>query len=273
MSTTPGFRLSKWYMDCCTKEGDACICYAAELSLKGVKLGYSSWLHCSPAGSLDSRQTFLKGTLPEKQGETITWSCPGLQVEGKWEGMVPSAKSCLQFVDKARSCRWTCLQPRSRVELRIGGHSYEGTGYTELLEMSIPPWQLPVSELYWGRFHGEYGTTLTWVIWKGEFPLFILLEGDKEIQAKHFNTDPEGSRLEWDVNSLEFEKTFTIRAGNIGDTVLKSLPSLIRNLLPDSILLLNENKWYGRASLDRPGGREPGVAIHEVIYFDSPTPA
>lgn len=262
------FSLSKWYLDCCTKEGEACIIYAAELTLYGIKLTYSSHLLCSPEGTLETKQTFLNGSLPVlKEDSTIVCDSSKLNFHGTWSPLTPPAPRINQYEKNGKYCHWTCLQAKSQVDLSLSGRAITGIGYAERLDMTLPPWELPVKQLYWGRFHGEKGTTLSWIIWEGSFPFSILLRGNTPIKADDLLASPSGNTLSWGNHSLFFHQTHIIRTGKIGDTVLPSLPSMIKGLLPQKILNLKENKWFGDAVFSSGEEKERGTAIHELVSF------
>lgn len=47
---------------------------------------------------------------------------------------------------------WKCYQPASKVKLKIKDQVLEGSGYAKQLIITIPPWEIPMNELRWGRF-------------------------------------------------------------------------------------------------------------------------
>lgn len=270
------FSLTKYYMDCVTSEGEVVLCYASELTAGSVRLRQSSVLvHSEEGGSL-SRQTFFRGALPVFRNGNWLWRCPALGVRGSWSGEAfPAPPVNLYEPEEGRDVTWQCLLPRAEVRLSMGGRNETGVGYVECLTMSLEPWKLPVDSLHWGRFHGEEGEALTWIIWEGAHPLGLLLEGSgcsSSVPPAH--ASPDGSRISFGEGLhrkvLECSCSKVLRTGDISRTALRYLPSSVRRLLPQSILHLQETKWAGPACLFCGNGVRPGFSIHEVVHFHPP---
>ncbi len=262
------FSLCKYYMDCVTPSGEVMLCYASDLMIGGVHLRQSSIL--IRAEQSRSRQSFLRGTLPREEEEGWVWNCPALGVRGQWMKempVVPPVK--LYETESGKSVVWQCLALKADACISLKGEAAKkGVGYVECLKMDMEPWELPLMTLHWGRYHGEEGEALAWIVWEGEHPLVLLLEEDRILPLpSQVKAACDGSRLELEGLTLEFSRRDVLRSGDISRTALRYFPRAVRQLLPHSILHLKETKWAGPARLFRTGRELSGFAIHELVHF------
>lgn len=125
-----------------------------------------------------------------------------------------------------------------------------GLGYVERLEMTLPPWQLPIEELRWGRFTAE-SADAAWIEWRGPQPLRLAWRNGAEV----------------DSVDVAFKGRSTLREGPLAKTVFSKVP-VLRKSLPVAMLSVDETKWRSRATLQVPGA-DPvsGWAIHEVVKW------
>ena len=72
------------------------------------------------------------------------------------------------------------MQPRSRVEVLVGDCEFNGLGYAECLTVTVPPWQLPIRQLRWGRFVAP-DRSLAWIDWQGPFSTSISIIDSRQI--------------------------------------------------------------------------------------------
>lgn len=262
------FSLTKYYMDCVTDSGEVVLCYASDLRVGGVHLLQSSILVHGEKSY--SRQSFLRGKLPEKEEGGWVWNCPTLGVKGKWQSDAPAASPVKLYETKeGKSVVWQCLALKADVCISLKGEAEKkGVGYVECLNMDLEPWKLPLESLYWGRLHGATVEALAWIVWEGSEPLALLLKGNKvsyissPVKARH-----DGTALELEGMSFEFSCRDVLRSGDISGTALRYLPRMVRHLLPDSILHLKETKWAGPARVLNSSGELSGFVIHEVVHF------
>lgn len=267
------FALTKYYMDCVTSSGKVILCYASDLTVGSMRLRQSSLLMHSREGRACSRQTFFRGVLPAAADGGWTWRCPALGVRGVWTGEeAPAPAFTLYEPEEGRNVVWQCLAPRAQACLSVGGRREEGCGYMECLTMTLEPWKLPVDFLYWGRFHGDEGGALTWILWEGDHPLSLLLDGGGRIlPSPAMRAAPDGARIEFGGGpaggSLEFSRESVLRTGDVSRTALRYVPQTVKRMLPPSILHLHETKWAGTARLLGPDGDRSGFSIHEVVHF------
>ena len=246
------FSLRKWYLDCVAEDGEVLIAYQAELRWGRLSLRYASVLQLDGA-----RSTLRDCPAPRLSGERISWEAPALHLSGTWDALAPAAE-----VELIPGVRWRCLQPRSRVELRVGGRPLRGLGYAEELELTIPPWRLPIDELRWGRFAGESHGAV-WIEWRGPHPLSLtLIDG---VRAEAIRIAEDGIRA--GSAELRLTEPRVLRSGRIGETALSIIPDLSK-LFPGRIVGLEETKWRARGTLEVPSAEaEQGWAIHEVVRW------
>jgi hypothetical protein len=252
------FSLRKWYLDCVSESGEVCIAYRAELRLGAAELSAAGILRFDDRRGLRTRWTAR--SCPEPVGEDLlTWEAGVLDVAARFERLdPPCSETLLDGPDGV--VRWTCLHPRSKVEMRLGGEWLRGAGYAEVLELTVPPWKLPIDQLRWGRLltpsHG-----LVWIDWEGSHPQrLVLLDGRRvagSLEADGLRAGEARARLR-DLRVL--------RSGRIGELVLSVVPAL-EQLVPGRVLGLGETKWRSRGALRVGSSEEEGWTIHELVRW------
>lgn len=252
------FSLAKWYMDCVTGSGDAAILYCADFGWGGAHLTYSSVL-LAIGGTTKSRSSMCRFRLVASGGEILT-EIPKLGVSGRWKSDAAPVEKTV-FESAAGMVRWNCLQPRSLVKLRVGERELTGLGYAECLTMTLPPWQLPLRELRWGRFVSA-ADSLTWVDWQGKHTSSFAVHNGCVCELLSVSDSEIAIR----DATLCMEESLTLRAGRLGATVLPGAPALGR-LLPRSLADIEEEKWRSRGTLSAPGYKSKGWVIHEVVHW------
>ena len=180
MDKSSSFLLSKWYLDCIAKNGDGVIVYVADLRWKAWHMRYASTLRFS-GEKVESTTSIRKCSLPESANGQIVVRLPHVAIEGVWSGFAaPVERTILKT--GAVAVHWNCLQPASRVKLVLdSSREMTGLGYAECLEISIPPWKLPLNELHWGRFVTE-SESLVWIDWRGPYSRRILVHNGGELE-------------------------------------------------------------------------------------------
>jgi len=259
-----GFTLSKWYLDCVAEDGDAFVAYAAEARWGPVALKYASTLRRRPGAEVATVETTLREVpWPVETEQAVTWQAPLLGVEGRWTAIDPSIEATVLESDEG-SVRWRCLQPRARAAVVQGDVPVAGLGYVETLTLTLPPWRMPIDELWWGRFLGET-SSLVWIDWRGPHTRRLAwLDGDEVAVAR---IDPEGLASDTGDVRLTVEPGGLLRRGALGRTALAIVPAVDR-LLPVRILAADETKWCARGVLDVRGrARDRGWVIHEVVRW------
>jgi hypothetical protein len=132
-----------------------------------------------------------------------------------------------------------------------------------MLELTLPPWRLPIWELRWGRFV-THGHSLVWNHWKGPRPLsFVALDGatGEAAEVSETRVVVGGSGA-----VLEMREPRVLRSGRLGQTALSKIP-LVREHLPLRMLQVRETKWLSRAALSVDGATHEGWAVHELVRW------
>lgn len=251
------FKLVKWYADVIDHKGDGLIAYKAKLSWKSLKVGYEGLI---PVGNckLKSNHRFGRITSPEVGETSMLWKTN--QFIGTWRATAPSIKKYLQD-SVSGSVTWDCYQPRSHVEVIIGNSRLEGEGYAEKLEATIPPWELPIEKLYWGRY-GSERNALVWIQWIGQEPLQLILFNGKEESDGKITSDS----VQFGETSLRLPRN-TIRKGTLGEIVMSGVKRMAR-YFPSRILNAQEEKWSGFTDLLVKGNIiDRGSVIHEQVVW------
>jgi hypothetical protein len=252
------FALVKWYMDCVTERGDLALVYCAELRWRGIRASYSSVLTVREA-STESRSSMGSYRLSATSGQ-ISVEIPRLRVSGIWKADAAPAERIV-YENAGGRAHWNCLQPRSLVDLRIGEREFSGLGYAECLTLTVPPWQLPMRELRWGRFVSPEDA-LAWVDWKGEYATSFAIHNGQACETLTVSDSEVVTR----GGSLRMAESFSIRAGRVGSTVLPGAPALGK-LLPRSLFNIEEQKWRSRGAFTEGDRSSHGWVIHEVVHW------
>jgi hypothetical protein len=168
MHNLAGFRLRKWYLDAVSVDGEVFVGYQARLEFGQLSVQHASFLLSPQRGSGRAASTWTRAPSPERDSSGICWSVPRLGVRGTWTAR-GAAISRKLFHSNEGMVDWNCLLPTAHVCLDFSdGRRLEGQGYAEVLEMTIPPWRLPIQELRWGRFLADDGSAFAvWIDWRG----------------------------------------------------------------------------------------------------------
>ena len=254
--------LRKWYLDCVTEEGELCIGYAARLKWRRADLRYSSVLHRDQAGRVGVSSSLRGTSLPEQVDDAIHWNAPELKLSGSWLRRSPAIAETLCTMDDG-TLQWECLQPRAEVSVNLGGKILNGLGYVETIDLSIPPWKLPLETLRWGRF-ASADESIVWIRWDGELPKTLLFRNGARC-AGAVVADHEVSSL--DGVLLALCSSCVLRSGPLRSGALSIIPRLT-NLFPRSVLDVSESKWLSKGALTLYGvPASAGWAIHEEVKF------
>ena len=223
-----------------------------------------SAVHVPFASSLlfaDSRlttKTTIRGDPePELRDDSLSWSSPSLGLTADY-----TARSNGGGQQLHESVSWRCVMPRADAVVQLPDRTIRGAGYAEVLELSIAPWQLPISELLWGRATCN-GTSLVWIRWIGAVPLQIVFRDGVAEQPARIDDDEvvlaDGTRIEMRDRAVIREETLA--------STLKPLGAMA-SLLPRSLTHTMERKWRSRGTIfagDRP--IDEGWVIHERVTF------
>lgn len=244
--------LSKWYLDVATSDGRCAIVYVARLRLLRISLHVQGLLLLG-SGGLRSRWSLLPARPARQDGARLRFSHSSLGVQYRIDAVDPPFRSRL-LVDRGGVVDWDCRAPRGEAVVRVGGETLRGLGYAERVRVTLPPWELPVRELRWGRLLSPSGG-LVWVSWEGPEPVRLALRDGRTARL-----DGAGDgQVSVDGVTHPLRRVATLRAARLSRT----LPSAVRRRLPPIGLGLSETKWLARGSV---GGMD-GLAIHEVVRW------
>jgi hypothetical protein len=245
-------------MDCVTDAGDVVIVYCADLRWHGVHA-----LLCSVLEGNEIQvgtRTSISSFRVSSDGGRISAELPKLGVSGTWEADATAVERTVYEHGTGR-VHWSCLQPRSLAHVRVGDRELNGLGYAECLTMTIPPWQLPMRELRWGRFVSPQDS-LAWVDWQGPYSTSFANHNGKEL-TPHTVSESE---VAVDGATLRMEAGLPLRSGRLGSTILPGAPAIAK-LLPLSIFKVEEHKWRCLGKLAMRERTSSGWVIHEVVHW------
>jgi len=259
----PGkFHLSKWYADCVSDSGDVLIAYYGLAQWRGITLHYSSLLTLFGSGPPRARYSISKSGAPSFDGSTLCWKSHSLRFEGDWKSIYPPHLETI-FSSNQGTVEWNCLQPRAGVEIHCANNKVLcGLGYAERVEMTIPPWEIPIHELYWGRFLSP-SASLIWMDWRGPFAKRILLHNGSSVVG---GAVTENQVLFGTNGELTLGKGAILRQGKLGYVALAAMPG-VRTFLPRRILGVQETKWRSHAQMKVSAEVSDGWSIHEVVKW------
>jgi hypothetical protein len=201
--------------------------------------------------------------LPEATENTITWESDALSCTGHWERKGQSLSKQELYKGNDGVVQWDVLFPLSEVHIeRFGAATnHQGFGYVETLELTIPPWRLPLNELIWGRFVSPE-LSLVWVKWSGSHPIELVFCNGSKVEKPSVSTD----EVHWQTGTLKHINARTLREGPIIKTALKKIPG-ITSVFPRQILNLHETKWLSASEVIIHGKKYYGWSIHELVKF------
>ena len=255
------FSLSKWYLDVVADDGALAIGYAARLVLGPLVIDYASLLACDAHGAVTTRTTLRHTEPPRLDADEFTWSAPPLGIAATFRARESTVRETLLDTSAGQVC-WTCHAPRANVSATLDGHPLRGLGYLEHVELTLPPWRLPIRELYWGRALSDQ-ESLVWIDWRGnDYQTQLAVAGGARLGP--FSVGQDGVFDDAGRPLLRLTEHTTLRQGAIGQTALAVLGPSVLERLPGRALLLDEHKWRSRAEFAS-GGQ--GYAIHEVVRW------
>lgn len=248
-------------MDCISLDGEAWIAYAATVRWRSFHIHYASILNRAGNQRYESSTSLREGSMPSVQSDEIAWNSDALNVRAVWRRRCPGAEKTLHSVPEGKIL-WSCIMPGADADIRHEGRVLSGSGYIERLEMTIPPWQLPIKELHWGRFVTETDS-IVWIDWRGSAPLRLALHNGVDIRCESISD----TAVLTDAGVLHLDKSVMLRGGPLISSVFSKTP-VIRSVFPRSILGTEEYKWLSKATMKH-GDRSlvNGFSIHEIVRF------
>lgn len=252
--TSSAFRLTKWYADALDSHGRGLIAYEAALQWNAIRLGYRGTISIHIDG-LKDESNWLMGKEIEHPAGDFQWKSGDKAYA--WKGS-RGAISEMLLQSEEGSVQWNCLQPGAQV---TGSNLFHAHGYVEKIELTLLPWNLPISELYWGRYISDKHCII-WIRW----------EGSKNLQLVWMNGVRllPGSISQTEIRVDEYQVGLPnqlLRKGSLMESVFARFEKMTR-WFPSNILSLYEEKWYGNAALTHRGVVvDEGQVIHEKVKW------
>lgn len=260
----PRTRLRKWYADVVTPDGALAICYVATLSAGRVRVHYSAVLESeAPGAPLRQRQRWRAGRVVD--GDEVGVDLPALGAAGTWGAGVGTQPQTIVQTDAGR-ITWQALRLAAPVTLTTPARTYAGTGYAEVVEVTLPPWQVPLRDLAWGRFVADDGTLgLTWIVADGlafaaTGPATCAIDPDLgTVNAGRVRSADDSWTLRWDGAQ-------PIRRELVHRTILGRFAPLAA-FLPRGLRGLHEDKRLSRGAYTDAGRTSEGWVVHERVAW------
>ena len=255
------FHVDKWYLDVITDRGTAVILYAARVEWGRLHVDYASVLRASKAGEPQEASTIRHVEQPRIRGNLLAWRNAPLDVDGEWQREARPIRRTLASGSDG-DIRWTCQMPRARARVRCGDQRFEGLGYVERLDLTIPPSKLPFRALRWGR-HVSSAHSLIWIDWAGDRDRrWIWLDGEEQRAALLSGGVPSGLTS---GAALYLRDRRDVRDRPVL-AVLDALPRALARRVAGGIAGMHEHKMVSQSSIVIGGVEvDEGWSLHEVV--------
>jgi hypothetical protein len=251
-------------MDCVSDAGEVAILYSARVRWRGIGLAYSNLIATDGAtGKSASSMCCAKIRREEQQ---ILVASPQLGLQGQWTARAAPIERTV-YACESGSVIWNCLQPAAAVCVSVGEKKLVGAGYAECLTLTLPPWQLPLQRLQWGRFVSLRDAltpdAAAWIDWQGTYAMSLVVHNGASQEGASISPN----EVAWDGGALRMEEPLALRAGRLGSTLLPAAPALSR-IFPHSLFNIEEKKWRSRGILETPDRQSRGWVIHETVDWN-----
>ena len=252
--------LTKWYLDCMTRDGDSLLGYAGTVRLGPIRLSVTSALLGSSFGTTDQRWRLMDASRPEMAASgDLRLTSRRLGLQGRW---TPAAEPFRRVLHDSETVRitWDCVVPGGYARVRGPEADLEGFGYAERLTVAGDPAALGLRELRWGHFAGA-STHLVWLAWLGSTPITLVLRNGQEVPGASV---PEVDAVVAGLHRLAMGPPRVLPSAVVADTI----PVALRVLVPASLRRIREEKWIAPARLEADADPpEEGWAIYERVTW------
>lgn len=256
--TPASFAFTKWYIDCLDREGRLVIVYWTSLDWRRLRLTWHSVIRCVPGAPVRARSSVAPCPPPTQSANTIHWGSSRLdcdiQLDGVGHGIAPQRL--------ADGLTWSCAAPGARTTVRLGDSIFRGTGYAELIELRVPPWQLGIEQLRWGRWIGDdAATSLVWIEWNADKSNRWVFIGNQRAKTAGIS---EAAVFADDATLTLDAPTVVIDRG-LGHTINR-IPAL-RAVAPRWLVGGREERRTRAGTLRRGAIEMHGTAVDEIVEF------
>lgn len=255
--------VDKWYLDLVSHDGTAVASYVIGVRWQTLDLRYAACLVSTPSAPPVERHTFSALPWPTFADGHLTWTAESLGVRGQWRALdAPIARRLLSV--PAGAIEWSCLVPRGDATIVTAAGTFEGLGYAERLQLTLPPWAMPFRLLRWGR-HLSDRHALVWIEWDGDPSMHaVWLDGEPQNSAR---VDASG------VVGLDGQRALHWRPGRdltrraVAGVVARA-PSLAARVA-GRLASMREHKQLSPSSIVDANGRalDRGWTVHEVVTW------
>lgn len=238
------FKIEKFYLDCIDEEGNCFIVYWAKVKFLLAGFLYSGLIFCDKDGFATEKSSFRR--IPGPVIDRTISLKDHLEADVSLKGIDQPVSLTLYEDRNKNELIWNCHHPKGLAGIRYKGSTYKGYGYSESLISKVKPWNLPISELRWGRFLSD-SDTLIWISWKGTYPLNRMFYNGFEYNDAIFKEDivifGKGAY------QLTFKEIQVIREGVIS-RLFSGMPHL-RMFFNQRILSTLETKYRARTAFSK----------------------
>ena len=128
------------------------ILYCGIAKWRAITIRYTSLLEASFGKRASVRYSLKKSPMPVEKNATIHWQSDALGIIGTWERLDPPFETKI-FESTEGAIKWQCLHPKSRAAVNLGCEKVvRGLGYVERVDMTLPPWKLPIQKCGFRKF-------------------------------------------------------------------------------------------------------------------------
>ena len=251
-------KLTKWYYDLVTADGQAFIGYSAQLRLFGISI---PWRACY---MFQNNQVELRQGLGRSRtcqtDDGYSLEIPKLNVAGFWHAS-DSVPPQQVLATENLSIEWQGLSTKAQVVLNTQNQQLHGFGYCEKMTLELKKPQLPFHELYWGRFISHDGAkSISWIQFDGKYSRCLVFEDSTVILSGQVTEQ----HVKFDQQNLSLKMHGTL----VECDIKQHVPFWLEKLAGGSIVSGREQKWLSHGIFtDKNGTEYTGWAIHENVTW------
>jgi len=259
--TRASFAFTKWYIDCLDAKGGLVILYWTSLEWRHLRLTWHSVTQSAPDAAPRTRSSIVACEPPVPSAESIRWSSKRLHCEADLHTGVAAA-AAIATQELAPGVFWTCAAPAARATVRLGDSLFRGTGYAEHIRLELPPWQLGIRRLRWGRWIGEGATrSVVWIEWSGDTDRrWVFLDGlassARRVDERSIVAD--NATLTLDNGAVVIDRRVGAAIGRI---------AALRAIAPRWLMAARETRRTHFGTLNDGRTETRGTAVDEVVEF------
>ncbi len=255
------FRLTKYYLDCVSKDKSVVILYSAKLKWNLLKLGFMNIYYNCIDDTLFQNNYYKNQSFPIYDEKTLTWNNNYINLNSNWIFKSKPITADLS-PENDSSVLWECLCPNADGFVNINSKELvNGVGYVEKLTLTQKPWNLGFDKLYWGRFISEHHY-IVWIIWEGKNQLIKVIHNGVEYNSAIIDEQ----KLQFNNLTLYFVPLFIIRDSFILNGILSNIP-FIDKFSMTPVSKIHEKKVFSKGSIEINNKIISGNVISEVVKW------